>query len=134
DLPFEEQGELRPIASAHGLDLITLVAPTSADRIRRVAETASGFIYVVSSLGVTGLRSQITTDLRSIVAEIRCHSQTPVAVGFGVHTPEQARDIAQFADGVIVGSKIVSLIGQNPTGAGPELQAYARSIKAALRD
>ncbi|MDR1388038.1 MAG: tryptophan synthase subunit alpha [Propionibacteriaceae bacterium] len=134
DLPFEEQGELRPTAARHGLDLITLVAPTSADRIRRVAQSASGFIYVVSSLGVTGQRSQITTDLKSIVDEIRLHSSTPVAVGFGVHTPQQANQIAQFADGVIVGSKIVSLIGQDPTGAGPALQAYAQSIKRAILD
>jgi len=132
DLPFEEQGELLDIAAAHGVDIITLVAPTSEDRIARIAERARGFVYVVSSLGVTGVRTSITTDIGAMVSTIKAHTTVPVAIGFGIGTPEQAAAMAAVSDGVIVGSKIVSLIAQHADDAAPHLRAYAASIKAAI--
>ncbi|MDR0837467.1 MAG: tryptophan synthase subunit alpha [Propionibacteriaceae bacterium] len=133
DLPFEEQGELKGIAAAHGVDIITLIAPTSEQRIAAIATEATGFIYLVSSLGVTGVRSEITTDLGAIVRAIKAHTDTPVAVGFGVHSPEQAAQIGAVADGVIVGSKIVSLIAEHGEDSAERLRDYARQMKEALR-
>jgi tryptophan synthase alpha chain len=132
DLPFEEQGELKDIAAAHGIDLITLIAPTSAARIQAIASAATGFIYVVSSMGVTGVRSEITTDLETIITEIKKHTKTPVAIGFGIHSPAQAQALSRPADGVIVGSKIVSLIADHGSRSGPILRDYATTMKAAL--
>ncbi|MDR0960359.1 MAG: tryptophan synthase subunit alpha [Propionibacteriaceae bacterium] len=132
DLPYEEQGEIIPAARAHGIDVITLVAPTSADRIARIADDATGFVYLVSSLGVTGARSEITTDLGAIREAIRARTDTPVAVGFGVHTPDQAGAIATQADGAIVGSKIVSIIAEHPDDAAGYLRDYAASMKQAM--
>ena len=132
DLPFEEQGELAPIAQARGVDVITLVAPTSADRIARIAEASHGFVYAVSSMGVTGVRSQITTDIGAMVAAIKQHTATPVAVGFGISTPDQARAMAAVSDGVIVGSAIVKIIAEHPQDAAPHLRDYAKSIKDAI--
>jgi len=132
DLPFEEQGELLDIAAAHDVAVITLVAPTSAERIEQIATRARGFVYVVSSMGVTGVRGQITTDVGAIVAAIKRHTDTPVAIGFGIGTPDQAAAMAKVADGVIVGSKIVSIIAEHPDDAGPLLRDYAESIKRAI--
>jgi len=132
DLPFEEQGELLPIAQARGVDVVTLVAPTSADRIARIAEASRGFVYAVSSMGVTGVRSQITTDIGAMVTAIKQHTATPVAVGFGISTPEQARAMASVSDGVIVGSAIVNIIAAHPDDAAPHLRAYTKSIKDAI--
>lgn len=132
DLPFEEKGDLVGLASRYGLDVITLIAPTSEDRIQKLAREATGFIYLVSSLGVTGVRSQIKTDLGAIIADIRAVTDTPVAVGFGIATPEQARDISQLADGVIVGSAIVRTIAEHGAAATPILTDYVREMKAAL--
>ena len=133
DLPFEEQPELLDIAAAHSVDVITLVAPTSAERIKKIAERARGFVYVVSSMGVTGVRSTITTDVASIVSAIKQHTDIPVAIGFGIGTPEQAATMAAVSDGVIVGSKIVSIIAAHPDDASDYLRDYARSIKAAIK-
>ncbi|MDR0599530.1 MAG: tryptophan synthase subunit alpha [Treponema sp.] len=132
DLPFEERGEVGEAAARHGVDLISLVAPTSEDRIRKIAETASGFVYVVSSLGVTGIRGEITTDLASIIEVIRSVTPVPAAVGFGVHTPAQAAGIARIADGVIVGSALVKIIADHGDAAGPHLFRYAREMKQAV--
>lgn len=132
DLPFEEKGEILSIAQAHDVDVITLIAPTSQDRIQMLAKEATGFIYLVSSLGVTGVRSEIKTDLAAIIADIRAVTQTPVAVGFGIATPEQATQIAQLADGVIVGSAIVRIIAAHGAGSTPILIDYVRGMKAAL--
>ena len=104
DLPFEEKEEFHPICAGYGVDLISMVAPTSEKRIAKIAGEAEGFLYVVSSLGVTGMRSEITTDLTSIVATIRENTRIPCAVGFGISTPQQAAAMAEYADGVIVGS------------------------------
>jgi len=131
DLPFEEQGELLDIARAAGVDVITLVAPTSADRIERIAKASRGFVYAVSSMGVTGMRNEITTDIAGMVAAIRQHTDTPVAIGFGIATPEQATAMAAVSDGVIVGSRIVQIIADHPQDAAPYLREYAESMKAA---
>ena len=132
DLPFDEQEEVREYASAHGIALISLIAPTSAARIQTIAREAEGFIYLVSSLGVTGQRLEITTDLSSIISLIREVTDVPVAVGFGIHTPEQAYNISRLADGVIVGSAIVQRIAESPEGAAEALFDYARHMKQAM--
>jgi tryptophan synthase alpha chain len=131
DLPFEEQNEVKAHTGKHGVELVTLIAPTSHERVARIAHGAEGFIYLVSSMGVTGVRNQITTDISRMTGEIRRHTDIPVAVGFGIHTPEQAREISRHADGVIVGSAIVSIIGEHPGGALPRLTDFVRAMAAA---
>lgn len=132
DLPFEEKGELEDIAAAHGVELISMIAPTSKQRIQAIAKEARGFLYVVSSLGVTGMRSEIQTDLGEILDSIRRVTDVPAAVGFGINTPEQAAAIAEKADGVIVGSAIVKLAEQYGEQAGPHIAAYVRKMKESL--
>ena len=131
DLPYEEKGEIADIASENGVDVISLIAPTSQERIQMIANEAQGFIYLVSSLGVTGMRSEIKTDLESIIEDIREVTDTPVAVGFGINTPEQASNISQYADGVIVGSAIVKIIEENGYDAADALREYVSSMKNA---
>ncbi len=132
DVPFEEREEFAPAFAAHGIDLIAMIAPTSEDRIATIAREASGFIYLVSSLGVTGVRSQIKTDLEGIVATIRATTDVPVAVGFGISTPEQAARMARLADGAIVGSAIVRILGaQGAQAAGP-VGDYVRAMAEAV--
>jgi len=133
DLPHEEQGEVKKAASAYGVDLISLIAPTSETRIREIARDACGFIYLVSSMGVTGVRGEITTDLGSIVAAIRDVTAVPVAVGFGIHTPAQAAQMARVADGVIVGSAIVKIIAEHGNEAGPHVYQYVKEMTESLR-
>ncbi|MDR1791713.1 MAG: tryptophan synthase subunit alpha [Propionibacteriaceae bacterium] len=132
DLPYEEQGEVKAVAAAHGVAVISLIAPTSAARVRMIAAEAEGFIYLVSSLGVTGTRAEITTDIAAIVSEIRAVTDTPVAVGFGINTPEQAADLAATADGVIVGSAIVKLIAAHGAAADDAIAAYVTQMSSAL--
>jgi len=110
DLPFEEKEEFLDTCRKYDVDLISMVAPTSANRIAMIAKEAEGFIYVVSSLGVTGTRSEIKTDLATIIATIRENTKTPCAIGFGISTPEQASKMAAIADGAIVGSAIIKLL------------------------
>lgn len=133
DLPLEEQGELRPFTTKYGIDLIPLVTPTSGDRVEKIAKQASGFIYVVSSLGVTGERDQFDKHLRQLITQIRAVTKTPTAIGFGVHTPEQASQMSQVADGVIIGSACVKLIHESGAQAPEELGRYAQQITAAIR-
>lgn len=133
DLPFEEKGEFLPACEACGVDLISMVAPTSSGRIARIAAEAKGFLYMVSSLGVTGMRREITTDLTSMVRAVREHTDIPCAVGFGISTAEQARRIADCADGVIVGSAIVKLLERYGREAPEHIGAYVRAMKEALR-
>ena len=133
DLPFEEQGEVREAASPCGVDLISLIAPSSEDRIRRIARSASGFLYLVSSLGVTGMRSEIKTDLVSMVASVKACTDLPAAVGFGIHTPAQAAEIAKTADGVIVGSAIAKIIAEDPKGGAAGVYRYCKAMKDAIR-
>ncbi len=133
DVPFEEKDEFDGICKNYGLDLISLIAPTSEERIAMIAKEASGFIYIVSSLGVTGVRSEITTDIPSIVASVRAASDTPCAIGFGISTPEQAQKMSQSADGVIVGSAIVKLVAQYGKGAPEHVGEYVKSMVDAIK-
>ena len=133
DLPFEEQEEVKLVASQYGIEVITLIAPTSKNRIRAIAKEAEGFIYLVSSMGVTGVRSNITTDISAMVAEIRAVSDIPVAVGFGINRPSQVKDIAAKADGVIVRSGIVRLVETHGEKAKPYIYDYIHEMQAALR-
>lgn len=132
DVPFEEKREFAPACRAHGIDFISLVAPTSAERIQTIASEAEGFVYCVSSLGVTGMRSRITTDVGEMVRRIRGATDIPVAIGFGISTPQQAKDMANKADGVIVGSAIVKLIAEHGRDAVKPVADYVREIKAAI--
>lgn len=133
DLPFEEKEEFLPVCRQYGVDLISLIAPTSEDRISMIAREAEGFLYIVSSLGVTGTRSEIKTDLGSIVEAVRRSTDTPCAIGFGISTPEQARKMAELSDGVIIGSAIVKLLAQHGKEAPQYIGEYVKSIKDALR-
>jgi tryptophan synthase alpha chain len=133
DLPFEEQAEVKVTAAQYGIDLISLIAPTSESRIKEIAQNASGFIYLVSSMGVTGIRSEITADIGAITTAIKSVSKTPVAVGFGIHTPAQAAEMARNADGVIVGSAIVKIVAEHGAMAGPHIYNYVKEMKDAVR-
>jgi len=132
DLPFEEQVPVKEAAGKHNIDLISLIAPTSEARIKEIAKNASGFIYLVSSMGVTGIRSEINTDLSSITAAIRSVTQIPVAIGFGIHSPQQAEKMAKIADGVIVGSAIVKIAAEHGAQAGPHIHRYVKEMKEAV--
>ncbi|MCI8562977.1 MAG: tryptophan synthase subunit alpha [Lachnospiraceae bacterium] len=134
DMPFEEKGELVPIASRYDVDVITLIAPTSKERIKMLAKEAAGFIYVVSSMGVTGIRDEITTDVAEIVDIIRSVTDTPTAIGFGINTKEQVYKYSSIADGVIVGSAIVRVVGQHGEQAGKELCHYVSGMAGALAE
>lgn len=132
DLPFEEKEEFQPICKKYGVDLISLIAPTSANRIAMIAKEAEGFIYVVSSLGVTGTRSEIKTDIASIVKVIRENTDVPCAVGFGISTPEQAAKMAGISDGAIVGSAIIKILAQYGKDAPERIGEYVKQMKDAL--
>ena len=132
-LPFEEKEEFLAVCRAHGVALISLIAPTSANRVAMIAKEAEGFIYLVSSLGVTGVRSSITTDLGPIIRTIRENTDVPCAVGFGISNPEQAKTMAKEADGVIVGSAIVKLIAQYGKDAAAPVGAFVKEMKDAVR-
>lgn len=132
DVPFEEHEEFAPAFRKEGMDLISMIAPTSLERIRQIAAQAEGFIYVVSSLGVTGVRSEITTDLASMTKLLReANPEIPCAIGFGISTPAQAAQMAKNADGVIVGSAIVRLVARYGREAAPHVGAYIREMKDA---
>lgn len=132
DLPYEEKGEINEVAKKHDIDIISMIAPTSKQRIATIASSATGFIYTVSSLGVTGVRSEIKTDLESIVKIIKENSDTPVAIGFGINTPEQAKNFAKYADGVIVGSAIVKIIAEYGEDSAYHIRDYIKSMKEAI--
>ena len=133
DLPYEEKEEFLPTCRQYGVDLISLIAPTSENRISMIAREAEGFIYIVSSLGVTGTRSEIKTDLASIVNVVRENTKVPCAIGFGISTPEQAKKMADISDGAIVGSAIVKLIEKYGTDAPEHVAEYVKSMKDAIR-
>ncbi len=134
DVPFEEKGDFVPACRKYGLELVSLIAPTSHQRIRTIAADAEGFVYCVSSLGVTGVRKEITTDIAGMVELVRQAKDIPCAIGFGISNPETARKMAQSADGVIVGSAIVRIIGQYGREAVPHVAEYVREMKAAIAD
>ena len=132
DIPFEEKEEFDELCKSNGLDLISLIAPTSHDRIRMIASEAEGFVYCVSSLGVTGVRTNITTNIGEMVELVKKANDMPCAVGFGISTPEQAKKMAESADGVIVGSAIVKLIAEHGRDAVEPVRAYVKSMKDAI--
>lgn len=132
DVPYEEKGEFLPYCREYGVDLVSMIAPTSEDRIAMIAREAEGFLYVVSSLGVTGTRSEITTDLSSIVEAVRRNTDIPAAIGFGISMPAQAHDMAGISDGVIVGSAIVKLLAQYGSDAPGHIGEYVKSMKEAM--
>lgn len=132
DLPFEEKKEFQPICSKYGVDLISLIAPTSHQRIAMIAREAEGFLYIVSSLGVTGTRSEITTDLSAIIKVVRENTDIPCAIGFGISNPEQAKNMSAFADGVIVGSAIIKLIAENGRASEQAVGEYVKKMKEAV--
>lgn len=132
DLPFEEKIEILPYANENEVDLISLIAPTSEDRISMIAQQGKGFIYVVSSMGVTGVRKEITTDLQIMMQTIKAASNIPICVGFGISTPEQGKEISNFCDGVIVGSAIVKIIEEYGQNAEAPLANYVAKMKRSL--
>ncbi len=134
DLPYEEKEEFLPLCRRFGVDLISLIAPTSADRIGMIAGEAEGFLYIVSSLGVTGTRSEITTDLASIVKVVRDHTDIPCAIGFGISAPEQARQMAEISDGAIVGSAIIKLLEKYGKDSPKYIGEYVKMMKEAIAD
>ena len=132
DLPFEEKGEFLPVCRKYGVELISLIAPTSEGRIAMIAREASGFLYIVSSLGVTGVRSEITTDLASIVKIVRENTDIPCAIGFGISRPEQAERMAAISDGAIVGSAIIKLLAEYGREAPSHVGEYVKQMKEAV--
>jgi tryptophan synthase alpha chain len=135
DMPFEEKDEIKDFTNKYGIAVITLIAPTSPkERMNALAKQAEGFIYLVSSLGVTGVRSRITTNIDVIVSEIKKVTDTPVAVGFGISTHEQAKKMAKSADGVIIGSAVVKIIAEYKENAAPKLAKYVSEIKRVIQD
>lgn len=133
DVPFEEKEEFASVCRRYGLDLISLIAPTSHERIARIAKEAEGFVYCVSSLGVTGVRQEITTDVGEMVKMVKAQKDIPCAVGFGISTPEQAEKMASQADGVIVGSAIVKLCETYGENCVPYVREYVKKMKDAVR-
>ncbi len=134
DLPFEEKEELEVDCLKYGVDLISLIAPTSNDRVRMIAEQATGFIYCVSSMGVTGVRSEIKTDINAMISMVREVTKAPCAVGFGISTPEQAREFASVSDGAIVGSAIVKIVSQYGKDSIKPVADYVREMKKAVME
>ncbi|MFV0528606.1 MAG: tryptophan synthase subunit alpha [Lachnospiraceae bacterium] len=134
DLPYEEKEELSGVCAEFSIDLISLIAPTSKERIHKIAESAGGFIYVVSSLGVTGVRSEIKTDIGEMTKMVREVTDTPCAIGFGISTAEQASKMAAVADGVIVGSAIVRMVAAHGRDSVPVVEAYVKEMKDSIRE
>lgn len=132
DIPYEEREEMRPFSEPHHVALVPLIAPTSKDRIQKIAAIAQGYVYVVSSLGVTGVRSNITTDIDGIVAEVRKATDIPVAVGFGIAAPEQAYKMAKASDGAIVGSAIEKIVAQYGEASPEHVYEYVKSMSEAV--
>ena len=132
DVPYEEKAEFDPLCRQYGMDLISLIAPTSHERIRMIAREAAGFVYCVSSLGVTGVRSNITTDIGAMVQLVKQEREIPCAVGFGISTPAQAADMASRSDGAIVGSAIVKLCAQYGADCVPRVAQYVREMAQAV--
>lgn len=134
DIPYEEKEEFLDLCHEYGVELVSLVAPTSANRIAMIAKEAEGFLYIVSSLGVTGTRTEISTDLHAIVKVVRENTDIPCAIGFGISTPEQAAKMGATADGAIVGSAIVKLVAEYGRDAAGPVGDYVKSMKEALRN
>lgn len=132
DLPYEEKEELSGVCEQYDVDLISLIAPTSHERIRMIAKEAKGFVYCVSSLGVTGVRSEIKTNIAEMTKMVKEETDVPCAVGFGISTPEQAAAMARVSDGAIVGSAIVKLVAKHGETAVSAVAQYVQEMKAAV--
>lgn len=133
DVPFEEKEEFLPTCKKFGVNLISMIAPTSENRIAKISAEAEGFLYVVSSLGVTGTRSEITTDIEPIIKIVRENTKIPCAIGFGISTPAQAKKMSQFADGVIVGSAIIKIIEKYGENSAEKVGEFVREMTDALK-
>lgn len=134
DVPYEEKNEVAPFCDKYGIDLISFIAPTSHDRIKTIAKEAQGFVYCVSSMGVTGVRQKITTNLGEMTSLVREVTNVPAAIGFGISTPQQAQEMAKYADGVIVGSAIVKICAQYGERCVPYVYDYVKEMKDAVRN
>ncbi len=132
DVPFEEKEDFDEICDKYGVELISMIAPTSNDRIKMIAKEAKGYIYVVSSLGVTGARSAITTDIGAMVKLVKETTDVPCAVGFGISNPEQAGKMAGLSDGAIVGSAIVRIIAESGKDAPAKVGEFVKSLADAV--
>ncbi|MCI5730467.1 MAG: tryptophan synthase subunit alpha [Eubacterium sp.] len=132
DVPFEEREEIRETFASYGLTVISMVAPTSAERVKMIAKEAEGFLYCVSSLGVTGVRTEISTDIAGLIAMVKEVKDIPCAIGFGISTPEQAKKMAGISDGAIVGSAIVKIIAEHGENSVPYVRDYVASMKQAV--
>ena len=132
DLPFEEREELLAPCVSSGIELISLIAPTSEERIEKIAKNSGGFLYCVSSLGVTGERSELGSGVKRMVELAKRISDIPCAIGFGISTPDQAREMASFADGVIIGSAIVRIITEHGSDSPQQAGMFAKKIKEAI--
>ncbi|MCD7894995.1 MAG: tryptophan synthase subunit alpha [Erysipelotrichaceae bacterium] len=128
DCPYEESGEVKEVAKNYDVKVISMIAPTSKERIKMIAKEAEGFIYLVSSLGVTGMRDEIHTDLSTIIKDIKEVTDVPVAIGFGIHSPKQVQEMNQYADGTIVGSAIVRIIAEHGENARQALYDYVKDM------
>lgn len=134
DLPFEEKGEIYDFAKKYDVKIVSLIAPTSEERIKKIASQAEGFLYIVSSMGVTGVRKEIKTDLKSILSSVKKVTALPAAIGFGIHSPEQAKEMSKIADGVIVGSAIIKIIAQFGACADKYIYDYVKRMKDAMNN
>lgn len=134
DLPFEEKEEFLPTCRRYGVDLISMIAPTSENRIAKISSDAEGFLYIVSSLGVTGVRSEIKTDLAPMIKIVRENTKIPCAIGFGISTPNQAREMSKLADGVIVGSAIIKILAKYGKDSAPYVGNYVKEMVDAIKD
>ena len=132
DVPFEEKGEFQPICRKHGVEWISLIAPTSKNRIAMIAGEAEGFLYIVSSMGVTGARKTIDTDMAEVMRSVRGYTEIPCAIGFGIAAAEQVAEMAGYADGVIVGSAIVDIVARYGKEAAPYVGEYVKKMKKAI--
>jgi tryptophan synthase alpha chain len=134
DTPYEEKEEFAGVCRQYGIDLLSMIAPTSADRVRAIGKNAEGFLYCVSSLGVTGVRDQLSGEIASAINIVREETAIPCAIGFGISTPEQAKQMAEYADGVIIGSAIVKIIAEYGENSIEPVAAYVAQIKKALAE
>ena len=133
DVPFEEKEEFDVVCKQYGLDLISLIAPTSHERIVMIAKEAEGFVYCVSSLGVTGVRTEFASDINETVGLIKENSALPCVIGFGISTPDQAKKMGRIADGAIVGSAIVKICKEYGKDCVPHVAQYVKTMKDALK-
>ncbi len=131
DVPYEEKEELKPYCDRYGIALISMIAPTSMERIRMIAKEAEGFLYCVSSMGVTGVRSDLGTGIAEMITQAKGCKDIPCAIGFGISTPDQAKAMASLADGVIVGSAIVKIVEEYGEACVPYVEDYVRRMKEA---